>query len=325
VLAERAQRAREKIQYAKRLLLVNMLAIALALCCLLHVVRCFVAPAPVLHKRDVSVHVFKSSGLQNKPVSSSSALETQLLEAIAGLGGRGSSGSDGAKRKVNDLIAQLESSSGGVQDAACVSSVDGIWRLIYTSTPGTASPIQRSFVGVDSFGIYQNIELYDLQKPATVTNVVDFGPSIGRLDVKALASTPQRPLAGFTPRRGDGKIFGLNIFGVSQTAEQSTPANPRARIDFQFDVAGFDLKLLPFNIPYPVPFRLLGDEVSPALSVLLNLRYSALDTAKTDASGSSRAHHCCLTSAQANDLLLVCIHSYILFTGQRMDRHILFV
>jgi PAP_fibrillin len=213
------------------------------------------------------MHVFKSFMLQNKPVSSSSsAIEKQLVEAIAGVGGRGSSGSDDAKRKVNDLIAQLEASSGGVRDAACAASVDGIWRLIYTSTPGTASPIQRSFVGVDSFGIYQNIELYDLEKPATVTNVVDFGPSIGRLDVKALASTPQRPLAGFTPRRGDGKIFGLNIFGVSQTAEQSTAANPKARIDFQFDVAEFDLKLLPFNIPYPVPFRLLGDEVSSALS-----------------------------------------------------------
>jgi PAP_fibrillin len=248
--------------WAKRLFSADMmLPVALALCCLLQVAHCFVAPLPVLHKRDVSVHVFKSFGLQNKAVSST-AIETQLVEAIAGLSGRGSSGSDDAKRKVNDLIAQLESSNGGVRGAACAASVDGIWRLIYTSTPGTASPIQRSFVGVDSFGIYQNIELYDLEKPATVTNVVDFGPSIGRLDVKALASTPQRPLAGFTPRRGDGKIFGLNVFGVSQTAEQSTPANPKARIDFQFDVAGFDLKLLPFNIPYPVPFRLLGDEVS---------------------------------------------------------------
>jgi PAP_fibrillin len=241
-----------------------MMLAALMLCFILQAAHCFIAPVPVLHNRDVSVHVFKSLGLQSKAASSSSAvLETQLVEAIAGLGGRGSSGSDDAKRKVNDLITQLESSNGGVPNPACAASVDGIWRLIYTSTPGTASPIQRSFVGVDSFGIYQNIELYDLQKPATVTNVVDFGASIGRLDVKALASTPQRPLPDFTPRRGDGKIFGLNIFGVSQTAEQSASANPRARIDFQFDVAGFDLKLLPFNIPYPVPFRLLGDEVSP--------------------------------------------------------------
>jgi hypothetical protein len=38
------------------------------------------------------------------------------------------------------------------------------------------------------------------------------------------------------------------------------------RIDFQFDRAAFDLKLLPFKVPYPVPFKLLGDEtkVSPS-------------------------------------------------------------
>lgn len=32
------------------------------------------------------------------------------------------------------------------------------------------------------------------------------------------------------------------------------------RIDFQFDQAAFDLAALPFKIPYPVPFKLLGDE-----------------------------------------------------------------
>ena len=32
------------------------------------------------------------------------------------------------------------------------------------------------------------------------------------------------------------------------------------RIDFQFDRAAFDFKRLPVKIPYPVPFKLLGDE-----------------------------------------------------------------
>lgn len=32
------------------------------------------------------------------------------------------------------------------------------------------------------------------------------------------------------------------------------------RIDFAFDNAYFDLAVVPFRIPYPVPFRLLGDE-----------------------------------------------------------------
>ena len=32
------------------------------------------------------------------------------------------------------------------------------------------------------------------------------------------------------------------------------------RIDFQFDRAAFDFKFLPFKVPYPVPFKLFGDE-----------------------------------------------------------------
>lgn len=32
------------------------------------------------------------------------------------------------------------------------------------------------------------------------------------------------------------------------------------RILFRFDRAAFSFKILPFKVPYPVPFRLLGDE-----------------------------------------------------------------
>jgi hypothetical protein len=39
---------------------------------------------------------------------------------------------------------------------------------------------------------------------------------LGELRVKALASTTSRPVPGFVPRRGDGRILGLNIFGISR-------------------------------------------------------------------------------------------------------------
>ena len=39
------------------------------------------------------------------------------------------------------------------------------------------------------------------------------------------------------------------------------------RIDFQFSDAAFDFKALPFKIPYPVPFKLLGDETKVCDSV----------------------------------------------------------
>lgn len=32
------------------------------------------------------------------------------------------------------------------------------------------------------------------------------------------------------------------------------------RIDFQFSKGAFDFSFLPFTIPYPVPFKALGDE-----------------------------------------------------------------
>jgi PAP_fibrillin len=47
------------------------------------------------------------------------------------------------------------------------------------------------------------------------------------------------------------------LFGKSQSGP---PAREHMRIDFQFDQAAFDFKALPFNIPYPVPFKLFGDE-----------------------------------------------------------------
>ena len=41
------------------------------------------------------------------------------------------------------------------------------------------------------------------------------------------------------------------------------------RIDFQFDRAAFDFKKLPIKIPYPVPFKLLGDETKVFQLLLL--------------------------------------------------------
>lgn len=42
-------------------------------------------------------------------------------------------------------------------------------------------------------------------------------------------------------------------------AASTTPDNPQ-RIDFAFDLAYFESPVLPFRVPYPVPFKLLGDE-----------------------------------------------------------------
>ena len=44
------------------------------------------------------------------------------------------------------------------------------------------------------------------------------------------------------------------------SASASTPDAARQRIDFAFESGVFSFKALPFRIPYPVPFKLLGDE-----------------------------------------------------------------
>ena len=49
--------------------------------------------------------------------------------------------------------------------------------------------------------------------------------------------------------------------GCAQDRQAEGPLRVQdLRIDFQFDRAAFDFKLLPFKVPYPVPFKLFGDE-----------------------------------------------------------------
>lgn len=48
------------------------------------------------------------------------------------------------------------------------------WRLLYTSRPGSASPIQRAFTGTEAFKIFQEVQIAE-SGPCRVNNVVEFG------------------------------------------------------------------------------------------------------------------------------------------------------
>lgn len=74
-----------------------------------------------------------------------------------------------------EAAVEVLEASGGVAAPTASPLLDGRWRLLFTSRPGTASPIQRAFVGNDSFSIYQDIEVQDPQQEARVSQVVDFG------------------------------------------------------------------------------------------------------------------------------------------------------
>ncbi|BDA41845.1 probable plastid-lipid-associated protein 12, chloroplasti [Coccomyxa sp. Obi] len=174
-----------------------------------------------------------------------------ILECLSGVQGRGKSGLDICQLEVlNAAVDELER-DGGIQAPTTSPLLEGRWKLLYTSRPGTASPIQQTFVGVQAFSVYQEIVVRE--SSVRVNNIVSFGDKIGQLKVEAEANTDSRPLLGFTPRKGKG----LPIFGKSKT---DPPVKKDMRIDFQFDRAAFDFKFLPFKVPYPVPFKLLGDE-----------------------------------------------------------------
>ncbi|KAH1192258.1 putative plastid-lipid-associated protein 12, chloroplastic [Glycine max] len=148
--------------------------------------------------------------------------ENSLIEALLGIQGRGRSSSRQQLNAVERAVQVLER-LGGVPDPTKSNLIEGRWQLIFTTRPGTASPIQRTFVGVDFFSVFQ--EVYLRTNDPRVCNIVSFSDAIGELKVEAAASIE------------DGK-----------------------RILFRFDRAAFSFKFLPFKVPYPVPFRLLGDE-----------------------------------------------------------------
>ncbi|KAL3645087.1 putative plastid-lipid-associated protein 12, chloroplastic [Castilleja foliolosa] len=148
--------------------------------------------------------------------------ENALINALIGIQGRGRAASSPQLQEVERAVQKLEGLK-GLPDPTGSSLIEGRWQLMFTTRPATASPIQRTFVGVDSFSVFQ--EVYLRTDDPRVSNIVKFSDAIGELKVEAVASIK------------DGK-----------------------RILFRFDRAAFSIKFLPFKVPYPVPFKLLGDE-----------------------------------------------------------------
>ncbi|RZC83276.1 hypothetical protein C5167_046058 [Papaver somniferum] len=148
--------------------------------------------------------------------------ETQLIEALIGIQGRGRDASSQQLKEVERAVQSLEGQE-GAPDPTDSNLIEGRWQLVFTTRPGTASPIQRTFVGVDGFSVFQ--EVYLKTDDPRVSNIVKFSEAIGELKGEAAASVK------------DG-----------------------TRILFRFDRAAFSFSFLPFKVPYPVPFKLLGEE-----------------------------------------------------------------
>ncbi|KAK7270057.1 hypothetical protein RIF29_22937 [Crotalaria pallida] len=195
------------------------------------------------------VYRCSTSSQAEQQISSFTESENSLIQALLGIQGRGRSSSPQQLTAVERAVQVLER-LGGVPDPTNSNLIEGRWQLIFTTRPGTASPIQRTFVGVDFFSVFQ--EVYLRTNDPRVSNIVSFSDAIGELKVEAAASIE------------DGK-----------------------RILFRFDRAAFSFKFLPFKVPYPVPFKLLGDEAKGWLDTTYlshsgNLRISRGNKVITD-------------------------------------------
>ncbi|ESQ30365.1 hypothetical protein EUTSA_v10011532mg [Eutrema salsugineum] len=163
--------------------------------------------------------------------SSFNDAEMKLIDALIGIQGRGKSASP---KQLNDVESAVKALEGleGIQNPTESELIEGRWQLMFTTRPGTASPIQRTFTGVDVFTVFQDVYLKTTNEDPRVSNIVKFSDIIGELKVEAVASIKDEK-----------------------------------RILFRFDRAAFALKFLPFKVPYPVPFRLLGDEAKGWLDI----------------------------------------------------------
>lgn len=217
-----------------------------------------------------------SRKIQLQQKQGDAAAVARILELVSSpsSGPRGAKGlPEEAARDFGAAVAALESSPRGVRDPASSPLLSGRWKLLFTTRPGTSSPIQRAFTGVDAFTIYQEVasavvspQTGQTLVPGSVTNVVTLGGA-GTLRVVAATSTAAAPLPGFSPRRGPGAPF-LKFLGTSSVAP---PRSPGERLDFAFRRAAFYFTsgvAKGLSVPYPVPFETLsrlpgdlGDEV----------------------------------------------------------------
>jgi PAP_fibrillin len=194
-------------------------------------------------------------------------LEQQLLAAVLARNNKQQQNDDEPTIIIEALIEQLEQTR-SIPEPAIAPQIYGRWRLQYTTTQATSSPIQRTATTRSNLAIFQDIVVVndndddDDNRRLLVKQIIQFSDQ-NYLTVDALASTKAYPLPELTslpttPRQSTGKVFGLNLLGVSKVgAEAAEDADrPNARINFVFDEGYFDFNNGGVRIPYPVPFRL---------------------------------------------------------------------
>lgn len=218
-----------------------------------------IAPAAALQ----NIFAQQWSSLVKTSPASSDSVEADLIRALTA-----DTTNRPSELAILEMVQHLENSSSSIAQPAIAPEIYGRWRLLFTTAPDTASPIQRTATSSPSkFPIYQDIvldvggpdtnsDIEQQQQRLVVKQVIQFSEQ-ALLSVNALASTTAYPLPELTERKSTGKVFGLNLLGVSLVGDEATQnsSQPDSRIDFVFDEGYFEV-FQNQRIPYPVPFRL---------------------------------------------------------------------
>ena len=117
----------------------------------------------------------------------------KILENTDVVTGRGAKLSAETLSEIESAILYLENSK-SIPNPTDSEALDGCWKLLYTSSPGTNSPIQRTFTSFDGVSVYQILNTKNTKNSflpdgvPDVSNTVCFGNN-ARLRVTAIAST----------------------------------------------------------------------------------------------------------------------------------------
>jgi len=82
-----------------------------------------------------------------------------ILETTDAISGDETKLSSGQLGSIQEAICVLEKSKSGVKDPVMSPLIDGTWKLLYTSSPGTNSPIQRKVTSTKGVAVYQVVNL----------------------------------------------------------------------------------------------------------------------------------------------------------------------
>ena len=97
----------------------------------------------------------------DKATAAAEAQLLNILEATEAISGEATKLTEDQLGTIQNAIKLLEASKSGIQEPITSPLLDGTWKLLYTSSPGTNSPIQRKVTSTKGISVYQVVNLLD--------------------------------------------------------------------------------------------------------------------------------------------------------------------